>query len=485
MTRTLHGVDHRIQHHMKNLRNGSILRMLQSPDPLKQHVAAVCCRYMLALERPLIREVTSAGLLPGLVRLLSSTDPKLAHEAAWALCNFAMGSAHDTRVLVDHDALPPLIELLRLPNSLMSYRLAVVAAQALGNIAHDHRDVILNNNVLSRLLELISHCIDTSHRHLIVAELIRVCSSTLCKLCTENPRPPWFVVSRALPTLVLLLTATDEIVLRNACSALESFFAPLRGDFSDDASLLSALHAGALSSRLVELSVHPNQEISIPVLRTLLHASRQNLDAVVALGVMHTLPQSLATPFAPRIFAVRILGSICAQDVQRVLDAGLMHTLCAIPLTDVDPYLAFFVAEALYDAAYLATGQQTHALVAAGCLSTITHTLHYCTYPRFDKYALQIVHFSLTTLELILRQGQPLDEPTNAFADELVRLDAATHVEFYITDQPKHIADRAMLLSSLYLHPMPHPVFEPVVEQSCYNGVEQSCYNGLPLFDLV
>lgn len=474
MTRTLHGMDSCQRNRLRNLHNGSLLRMLHSPDPRKRHVAAVCCRYMLGGERPLIRAVIEAGLLPGLVQLVHVTDPAIQHEAAWALCNVAMGSAHDTCILIDSGALPPLIDLLRLPTSLMSYKLSLVAAQALGNIAHDYRDVVLHHHVLPRLLELISHCITTSHRHLIIAELIRVLSSTLCKLCIDTPRPAWYHVSRALPTLVLLLKVNDDVVLHNTCWALESFFAPLRGEFADEVSLISALHAGALCPRLVELSINPNHDVSVPALKTLLHASRQNLDAVVAVGILPSLAHSLAAPVAPRILAVRILASICAQDVQRVLDAGLMHTLFAMACSNADPYLVFFTAQAVYDAAYIATGEQTHALVAAGCLATIVRILHYCTYPRFQTHAHPIVHFSLSALELVLRHGQPLDERTNAFADELVRLDAAAHVQFYITDQPPHIADRAVLLSSMYLHPMPPPVPEPVVDQ---------IYGDLPLFN--
>jgi hypothetical protein len=474
MTRTLHGIDANTRNNMRNLHNGSLLRMLQSPDYRKQHVAAVICRYMLNQDSPPIRAVIEAGMLPGLLRLLAATNPPIQHEAAWAVCNIAAGSANDTYNLIEAGALPPLIALLHLPTTIISYKLNVVAAQAIGNIAHDHRDVVLHHHVLPRLLELLSHCITTRHTYLIIGELIRVLSSAICRLCQGTPRPALHLVCRALPALVLLLQATDDVVLSNTCWALESFVAPLRGELDPPHSIIAALHAGALCPRLVELSVSANQDISVPALKALLHASKDNLDAVVALGLLPRLAHSLDAPFAPRILALRILRRIGAQDVQLVLDAGLMHALFAMTRTNVDPIVFFFIAEAVYDTARVADGEQTHALVDAGCLQAILLLLHYCTYPRFQTHAQHISNFGLHALELVLRHGQPLDgQPTNTFADELLRLDAATHVEFYTTDQPQHIADRAVLLSSLYLHPMPPPVLEAVVDQS---------YDGLPLF---
>jgi len=472
MTRTLHGMDANTRNNMRNLHNGSLLRMLQSPDYRKQHVAAVICRYMLNQDSPHVRAVIEAGLLPALLRLLASTNLNIQHEAAWSICNVAAGSASDTSTLIDSGALPPLIDLLHLPTTVMSYKLNLVAAQAIGNIAHDYRDVVLLHHVLPRLLELLSHCLNNMNRHLIIAELIRVLSSTICKLCHGTPRPALHFVSRALPTLVLLLQANDDVVLSNTCWALESFFAPFRGELGPAHSIIAALHAGALCPRLVELSVNSNQEIAVPALKALLHASRENLDALLAVGLRATLAQSLAAPFACRILAVRILASIGAQDVQLVLDAGFMHTLFAMTRTNVDPMVFFFIAEAVYNTANVADGHQTHALVDAGCLEAVLLLLHYGTYPRFQAYALHIVNFSLCALEAVLRHGQPLDgRPTNTFTEELLRLDAVTHVEFYTIHQPQHIADRAKLLSSLYLHPMPPPVFEAVVEQS-YDGLQ-------------
>lgn len=473
MTRTLHGMDANTRNNMRNLHNGSLLRMLQSPDYRKQHVAAVICRYMLNQDSPPIRAVVEAGMIPGLLRLLAVTNTTIQHEAAWAVCNIAAGSASDTAKLIDSGALPALLDLLQLPTTVVTYKLNLVAAQAIGNIAHDYRDVVLHHHALPRLLELLCHCISTLHKHLIIAEVIRVLSSTICKLCHGTPRPPLHLVSRALPTLVLLLQANDDVVLSNACWALESFFAPLRGEIGPAQSIIAALHAGALCPRLVELSLNTNHDISVPALKTLLHASRGNLDAVVAVGLCAKLPHSLAAPFDSRVLAVRILGSIGAQDVQLLLDTGLMHKLFAMTRTNVDPMVFFFVAQAVYDTVAVADGEQAHALVDAGCLQAMLFLLHYCTYPRFQAHAQHIVHFSLCTLELVLAHGQTLDgHPMNDFTEELLRLDAATHVEFYTRHQPQHIADRATLLSSLYLHPMPPPVLEAVVDQ---------IYDGLPL----
>lgn len=472
MTRTLHGMDDSMKNHMRNLHNGSLLRMFGSNDPYKQHVALVACRRMLTLHTHLSRDVVEAGILPSLVRLLGAPDPDMQHEAAWALCNIAAGTPQDTADVLHSGALPPLLMLLRLPTTTSSYKLNLVAAQAIGNIAHEARDVVLQHSALPRIVAVLLHCIADTKTAPIIGEMIRVLSSTLCKLCQGTPRPALNLVFRALPVLVLLIHAVDDVIIQNACWALESFFAPLRGEIDTPQSLFAALKAGALSSRLLELCTHPNQNISVPALRALLYVSVESPDDFIAVDALPTLHAALAAPFPSRILALRILSSACAHSVQLVLDAGLIRVLFQMTLTNVDPRVCFFVAEVIHDAANNADGLQTHTLVNAGCLEALVCLLHYCTFPRFQARAPYIVHFCLSALEIVLRHGQPLPDGDldNPFAQELLRLDACQYIEWYQHDQPQHITDRATLIFSLYLHPLsqhvpvPHEVHEAVVD---------------------
>ena len=63
---------------------------MMSADPEAQFKSTLEVRKMLSKEKdPPVREVLSAGLLPRLLHLLATGEPKLQFEAAWAVTNIA------------------------------------------------------------------------------------------------------------------------------------------------------------------------------------------------------------------------------------------------------------------------------------------------------------------------------------------------------------------------------------------------------------
>ncbi|MBA0790716.1 hypothetical protein Gohar_015347 [Gossypium harknessii] len=228
---------------------------LWSDDRNAQLEATTQFQKLLSIDHgPPINEVVQSGVVPRFVEFLARDDfPQLQFEAAWALTNIAAGTSDNTKVVIDHGAVPVFVKLLASPAD--DVREQVV--WALGNVSGDSpkcRDLVLGHGALMPLLAQFNE-----HAKL---SMLRNATWTLSNFCRGKPRASFEQQTKpALPTLERLIHLNDEEVLTDACWALSYL-----SDGTND-KIQAVIEAG-VCPRLVQLLLHPSPTVLIPALRT-------------------------------------------------------------------------------------------------------------------------------------------------------------------------------------------------------------------------
>ena len=344
----------------KNLSKlSSMVHGVMSNDSKTQFEATTSFRKHLSIEKNPLQEVINSGVVPRFVEFLQQDDqPKLQFEAAWALTNIAAGTSDQTRIVIENGAVPVLVKLL----SSVDKDVCEQSMWALGNIAGDSpqcRNLVLQAQALQPLLGQLHNNSKLS--------MLRNGTWTLSRLCSGKPSPPFKWVSPALATLKQLICHLDQEVLTDACWAL-SYLS------SGPNEKIAAVIESGVTMRVVELLLHPSPTVQIPALRTIGNmVTGDDLQTQVvlnsgALPYLLSLMSSVKKTIKKE--AVWTISNITAGNkaqIQQVIDANIIPRVIHL-LSHAEFDIKKEAAWAISNATSGGTPEQIEYLVSRGCI---------------------------------------------------------------------------------------------------------------------
>eukprot|EP00808_Paulinella_micropora_P011713 g79899.t1 len=368
-------------------------------------------------QQPIVQQVIDANALPRLIALLDDWDhPNIQLEAAWSLTNITSSISQHCVATVNEGVVPSLVRLM----TSTSPEVVEQAIWCMGNIAGDSprmRDTLLGENIIPSLMTILSYHLSPGARDAfafgrftssgetihpreeidpkdpfdakssiepglgfglrqseVKITLIRTTTWLISNLCRGKPEPPEEAVAPLGPLLCeLLTTSIDNEVQMDAAWGLAYL--------TDRKVRLTDVQLRSLGQGLIRMMRSHERNTIVPALRTvgnILSSTDLHTQIMVDTGVIPLLRELLQNPHNNiRKEAAWALSNITAgtrQQIQAVIDEGCIPHL--IEMLNSDNYSVY--KEVAWVISNLSSGgsrQQISFLVQQGLIPRLVESL--------------------------------------------------------------------------------------------------------------
>lgn len=293
-----------------------------------QVVPTTIVRRMLEVENNSgsINDVVKSGIIPYIVGFLKQdVNHPLVLESVFILGNIATGDRFQTKHLLDHQAIPELVRLLKSANR----NLAIQCAWALTNIVA---------NSVSNRDAMLKHCVVPTFIHLCNGadfKELRILYCAMVKSVSGNPCPSFEIVKPVMELFRWGLAHSDAKVVEYSCTGLHM----INGD--DDAFKIQAVIELGVCPVLVNLLAASEPRVRLNSLKTLINIiggndlqcqTLLNCGVLPALRVLARDPEIILRKTV--YFALSNIAKGSLYQMQALLNAGLLPDICAASLND-------------------------------------------------------------------------------------------------------------------------------------------------------
>lgn len=447
-----------------------MVQSLYSQDIHIQYQACVEFRKALSKEKNApIQEVIDCNVVGRFVEMLQGltvqpTDEtqlkqqeEIIFEAAWVLTNIASGEPSHTMSVVNANAVPHFVSLLRHHNADIREQ----CIWALGNICGDGprlRNHVIENGIIPPLLENLNYSLEQlrdrnadnqSAIHSAIG-VLRNGAWAISNLCRGTPAPAWEPISTTIPFIARLLTISDEDTLVDVAWALAYI--------TTESSYTEHIVNSGIVPLVVPLLKHSRPQIQIPALRAIgniVTGKDTETQAVIDAGALIPL-ESLLFNTRPTLvkeacWAISNITAGTPSQIQAVLDMnGIVSKLLRL-LSVSDFRVKREACWAICNAtsAYATHPQQVNLIVEKGAIKPLCEILEAAANDA------RVILVALDGISNILAVGEALamashvEDPINKYAQLIEECGGLTiimqlqeHPENEVYIKSKAIIDR-------------------------------------------